>query len=255
MASVNWGSGTNTLYTPKYNFGTDNLNNEEYQKQLAEYNEKKAKYELAKETMLKNGYTIDSNNNGLITLSQVAHRTTDANGNTVETIIPRNSSVSTSAAATPTRTLQVSEALANYSSVSAQPTTQSSTQQEPDFSEFTGNDTLTYQAKTQKDFTEAEQALLNAGFVKIGTDKSGKVLYEQRISSTRKDSKPEENRNSVSIPQTINQTGNTSGFDISSILGFVSQLGSNGSDILSSIASNVSPILKNVNGILGSIIG
>ena len=63
-----------------------------YQKAKADYDAKMAKYLLAKETMLKNGYTIDSDNGGVISFSQVARRSIGADGKVTETVIPRGNS-------------------------------------------------------------------------------------------------------------------------------------------------------------------
>ena len=65
-------------------------------------------------------------------------------------------------------------------------------QQEQDFSEFASKDTLTYNSKTAEDMDEARQTLLNASYVKVGTDKDGKEYYEKRTSSAEGTDKPTE---------------------------------------------------------------
>ena len=61
--------------------------------------------------------------------------------------------------------------------IAAQPTAQ----RKQNFDEFKDSNTLTYQAKTNDDFSEARQTLLDAGYVKVGTDSEGKEYYEKRV--------------------------------------------------------------------------
>ena len=90
---------------PKYDWNkilstgsSSSKGNAAYQKAKADYDAKMAKYLLAKETMLKNGYTIDSNNGGVISFSQVARRSIGADGKVTETILPRGNNTSVPAA-------------------------------------------------------------------------------------------------------------------------------------------------------------
>lgn len=219
---------TGGIYYPNYNWDKILGGAKVDSKAQAEYEAQMAKYLQAKETMLKKGYTIDSNNGGVISFSQVARITIGPDGKAVETIIPRGSSTQASKTT-------IGDALVNYttsaedyptvytgcpstptyysSATESYPTTGTtypsnsteevvSPHQEQDFSDFKGDDVIKYNSKTNEDMTEARQALLNAGYIKVGTDKDGKEYYEKRIPSTGNLSKEDNS----SVVQSITKT-------------------------------------------------
>lgn len=199
---------TGGIYYPNWNWGKIVGEAKVDPKAQAEYDAKMAKYQQAIETMKKNGYTIDSNNGGVISFSQIARRTTDANGKVVETIIPRGDKAQSPVTNIQPSTTKIGDALVNYSTASASPAASTNTfeQQKPDFSKFASNNTLTYQAKTKDDYTEAEKTLLDAGYIKVGTDENGKGYYEKRISKNGNTNKPTNESNAksdFSVPETI----------------------------------------------------